>query len=163
MIKLVFSDELVLNQDQGKWCTLAILGWFFFFAKGWCNNSASSFSTLRLLIFWVLWQGESESQVCVGAWGGFFGKGQCNGTVPVLHWPINKGPGDWMGRSSTMYVGRFYFQDPLKVVKFWKTIFFTQASFLTRITSRLIRCCSHGSWEMGRGGLETPRIGRDNM
>ena len=32
-----------------------------------------------------------------------------------------------MGRSSTMYVGRFYFQEPLKVVKFWKTIFFTQA------------------------------------
>ena len=25
-----------------------------------------------------------ESQGCVGAWGGFFGKGQCNGLVPVL-------------------------------------------------------------------------------
>ena len=51
-----------------------------------------------------------------------------------------------------MYVGRFYFQVPLKVVKFWKTIFFTQASFLTRIAPRLIRCCSHmvaGKWGGG--------------
>ena len=67
----------------------------------WQRSVQQFCKSCSLLILRLLWQGDLESQVCVGAWGGFFGKGQCNGTVPVLPWPINKGPADWMGRSST--------------------------------------------------------------
>ena len=43
-----------------------------------------TFHTTDFVCRYLTSSAAAESQACVGAWGVFFGKGQCNGSAPVV-------------------------------------------------------------------------------